>query len=243
MANLIGSFASNIGTAIKDVGSGYSAIGSLFDQARRDHIAGMDNQLLCQFQVIIVPHVNVIKNLVIDPGSIINLLTIAENTNIGRFFVYTITVPSPVFEYTRVGNKQYVTDIIPPEEVTITFMENEKSTVQRYLSHWQDEVSSTNGLDILGMVQGATSMVKGLLGSVDADSTFQYKFKSDPGLAKKTMYLIPLDRKDNPAFVWYALEGLSIKSVGETEFSQESGEPMKIAASFAVDNVRMMKPL
>lgn len=243
MAKPITDFGSNLGTTIAETVSSFTETGSLLDASVRAFYEEMENQLINQFQVIIVPNANVIKNLLVDPFSVLSLITLAENANIGKFYIQNISTPMLTYEYTRVSNKQYVTDVIYPDEISMTFLENDLSTVQRYLSHWQDEIYQTNSIDILGAVKVARGLIQGLLGSIDADSALQQKFKSDPGLAKKDAYVIPLKKDGSSALVWFVLEGLSFKSASPIEWAQDSGDPLKIEATFSVDNTRFIKPI
>lgn len=215
---------------------------SLNDKEARQFLIELEQQPLCRFQILIIPHPDVFRNLIYDPLSVVSLLTIPDNAHIGRFYIQTIELPMPSFEYTRVGNRQYVTDVIYPETCSMTFVDGKDSRCQKYLSRWQDEVIQGNSIDILGTIQAARQMVKGFLGSVDAEAALEQKFKSDPGLAKKNIFVIPLRQDDSPAKLWYALEGVVIKTLEPITFDQSTGDPLKLSATFALDNARMMKP-
>lgn len=208
-----------------------------------------------QFDVIITPHENVFQNLLSDPASALNFVqpldainpikTIVQNEEISKFHVNKINVPLPSFEYVAIGNKKYVSDIIYPEEVSMSFIEDKKCSVSTYLSNWVDEVFQLNNLDYASMltstINAGATFINGGGSILDVDSFFAQKFQSDPGLAKKNAIIIPHANTGEAYKNWYLLKGLSIKSIETFEYAYGDGEMVAWNIVCSVDLTQMIK--
>ena len=223
------------------------------DEDKSEFYDNVEPPLKNHWDIVIAPHPDVYKNLLKDPFFLINFVggrvagamspvkTIAENDRISRFHIQKVSVPFANYVYTRVGNRQYVTDVEYPNEVTLTFLEDSDNSVGKYLMHWMNEIHDMDGGSLGGLISGALSLIGGIAGSsVNANKAMAQKFQSDPGLAKKNATIIPHDADGNASDIWYVLEGLSIKTIEPLEYAYGEGDPVAWSVVCAIDNTTTM---
>ena len=124
-----------------------------------------------------------------------------------------LSVSTPFVELTSESKStgtQYITGFNPIGNVTITFLEDSKLTVQSFLVNWKESIfqSGTSGT--------APYFRAGRKGKINA----------------KVKVLAP----DGSAYKTISLNGLRILSISEVSFAY-TDEPMVISATFMVDNI------
>lgn len=98
----------------------------LLNEADQIYYSNIDLQSECLFEMYITPE-NFLGAL--NPSVLLDVL-------MSRYYIYDVNVPIVSFEFSRYNGKKEISEIIYPEEITITFIENSKGTVKSYLRKW-----------------------------------------------------------------------------------------------------------
>jgi len=167
--------------------------------------------------------------------SISQIAHVAVDPLITKVCLQSIDIPMMSFETERVGNAQMISDVIYPEEVTLTFIENELSTVRMWLANWLKQIVYVSNDPSYGMIEG--------LSSTPLSNTPGWTFYENQNFAKKKAIIIPLMTTGLPSLVWYELRGLRIKSIENITFDQKESDPMYITVICSVDNCWMKSPV
>jgi hypothetical protein len=135
-------------------------------------------------------------------------------TAITTFNLQTATIPQISFEYERRQEKRFIKDIIHPDNVIMSFIEEERGDVKAFIAALVKEIVIRNdkGEFIFQDNQEAAkrdAIIK-VKSGIGANSIFQ------------------------PAG-WIKLEGLKYESTDEQSFEQGSGDAMILSVTFSVD--------
>jgi hypothetical protein len=145
----------------------------------------------------------------------------ALDTTIMTLHCQSISAPLFSVKYDRFNHEQAAVDLDYPDNVTITFIENELSFVRLYLQKWMSETVNMR-------------YYSGIPGD--------YYFKDNQNAAKKTALVMPMTGMNIPSPCWLKLEGLRFASTEDWSFAQTDTDPMIISVTCAVDNVRLFSP-
>lgn len=156
------------------------------------------------FEILLYP-----QNLSLSIGSVAGA---ALDTLMARFHIQSMTIPFVGIEYEKANEHKYVKDVIPPEECTLTFIENELGAVRNYMNSWVKSI-----------------MIPDLKGG--------YFFNSDQLAPKKNALIIPQMSIGLPSTGWIEIQGLNYKSTADLEMGHSVADPMTLDVTFAVDNV------
>lgn len=164
----------------------------------------------------------------------------AIDTVIARLHIQKMSIPQTKFVYESFNGMKHIKDVEHPENITITFIENEFGLVRNYLQYWMKSIADVN--------LWKTNDVKSLaaLGNnrnIDPALSFSYVFNDNQQKSKRNAKIFPQMKNGLPSTGGFIqLEGLKYESIENMEFDQASGEPMLITATFAVDIVTLVTP-
>lgn len=226
-------YSNNIIEGMKKTADIYGAI----NEAQVSLMTYLDPQWKNAFEILIYPQV---LDLSLDTLKAVAFA--ALDTTIARLHIQDITVPFIEFEYEDVNGMKHVKDIKHPEEIEITFIENDIGLVRNYLQYWMNQIAvpNTNGF---GIPSGASLSTGSFTAqNVDPALTFTYSFKDKQQSAKKNAKIIMQMGTGLPSPAVIQIEGLRYKSIDSWDLSQGSEEPLLIKATFAVDVIRIMTP-
>lgn len=194
----------------------------------------LDPQWQNIFEILIYPQD-------ISFSSPMTVLTAALDTVVARLHIQKVSIPFPTIEYEDFNGIKHVSDIKYPDDMTITFLENDLGIVRNYLKYWQNSILDVMDAGIGDEFKrlGATLNRTGSP-ALNPAMTSTYKFKENQQAAKKNAKIILQMSNGLPSPAgWVLIEGMKLKSIEPWELSQDSQEPMMITATFAVDMVRM----
>lgn len=217
--------------ALKATSDVYGAI----NQAQVDLMNLLDPQWMNSFEILIYPQ-NLSRGSALDIAKAIAAASL--DTTIARLHIQKISVPHIEYEFAEVNGMKHVVGIKHPDELTITFIENDLGLVRNYLQYWMNLVAVPN--DGLSQIVSNIKNLGGGNPNVDPALTFDYRFKDNQISAKKNAKVIPQMGTGLPSPAWIQIEGLVYKGISEQNFEHSSNEPMLIDAKFSVDVVRIM---
>lgn len=142
----------------------------------------------------------------------------ALDSMIAKLFIQTLSIDFPKVEYERANKKLYTKGVTYPDEVSITFIEDTTAFVRQYLKKWLELI----------MIETTDH---GLV------------FKSDQDGAKKNATILLNSGIKLPTPLWISLEGLRPKDIGKVTLGHESGEPLKLETTFAIDKIKWSSAL
>ena len=128
---------------------------------------------------------------------------------VATFLADSITPEFSGIEYERNSHKNYVKELIHPEEISITFIETEMGTVRTWIDAWQDEI-------------------------FEVTTDGRVRWKNNQEASKKDCWIIPQTRMGLPTFA-IKVCGMKFKNIDPPTFAQNEGEPMKLNVIFSVD--------
>jgi hypothetical protein len=186
-------------------------------------IAALPNQGIKALLEVFEPQNKNLFEVLLAPGelSLANAAKAALDTAITSVFCQSISMPLFSIEYARYNHEQGTFDLEYPDTITIHFLENDLSFVRIYMQKW---MSDTVNLRWYSGIPG------------------DFVFKDNQDAAKKTALVIPTTTMNLPNLCWIKIDGLRIQSIEPFSFAQTDSEPMIIAVTFAVDNVRLFSP-
>lgn len=172
-------------------------------------------------------------------GSVVDIL-------VTRLYIDNIDFPGGIsFEYERVNGNNYVKGVSYPDEVTMTFLEDEKGTVRRYLTEWIGSVAvpSVSNLGALASAVDATGI------SVAGNANVKegtYTFKDNQEQAKRTGLLLMKNASESdfplPGFDKYPrimFYGLVIKANPTYSIGHEKTDHMAYNVLFSIDEIKI----
>lgn len=128
---------------------------------------------------------------------------------VATFLADSITPHFSGIEYERNSHKNYVKELIHPEEISITFIETEMGTVRTWIDAWQDEI-------------------------FEVTTDGRVRWKNNQEASKKDCWIIPQTRMGLPTFA-IKVCGMKFKNIDPPTFAQNEDEPMKLNVTFSVD--------
>lgn len=195
----------------------------------------LDPQWKNAFEVLLYPQAFDFTNLA-------SWAMAAIDTVVARLHVMHLSFPHIEFEYADVNGMKHVVGIKHPEEITMSFVENDLGLVRNYLAYWYNQIAKPMSLlDVTGL-QGQTLTRAFFQGaSIDPALSFSYVFKDKQQASKRNMKFIPQMGTGIPSTAWLQVEGLKLKGIDNWEMGHDAGdEPLIITATFSVDVVRIM---
>lgn len=157
------------------------------------------------FEIMLYP-----ASISTDPSSI---ATAALDSIISKLHIQSITMSFVGLEYDVWNEEKIVKGVIYPEEITITFIENEIGIVRNYLTHWLNQVVYVSSI------------------------TGEWIFKDDQISAKKNAIIIPQMKIGTPSPGWIQITGIKYKQLGSLTLAHSDGDPMLLECTFAIDNL------
>jgi hypothetical protein len=166
------------------------------------------------------------KNLfevILAPGDLsgANIAMAGLDTSITSLFCQSITTSLFSITYQRYNHEQAPSSLEYPDTVTINFLENDLAFVRIYMQKW---MSDTVNLRYTSNIPG------------------DYVFKDNQDAAKKNALIIPQTSMGIPSPCWIKIEGMRYQSMEQLSFDQTAGDPMIIAVTCAVDNIKLFSP-
>lgn len=150
-----------------------------------------------------------------DPTSVATRVAFGIlDTTVSTFFIQSLDIPMLGFEYVEYNERKGISNLVYPEEITVTFIENEVGVVRNYLDYW------------------LSTIVQSDYGDSDG-----YTFKDNQNVSKKEALIMPMDGLAIPTIGWIKIRGMKYKGMENWSFAQNDGDPMIITATFSVDNV------
>lgn len=147
-------------------------------------------------------------------GSIIDTL-------MARVFLYSITIPTDGFEYTKQDGNNYVTKAVYPEQVVMTFLVDKYGLSRRYVSDWMGEIASPYTISIK-----------------NNGSSFKYNskiFADNQAKVKRNAQVLLTAEKGLPFHPRMTLKGLRPESVAEITIGHEESEKLLLELTLSVD--------
>ena len=164
----------------------------------------------------------------------------AMDTVIARLHVQKMPIPQTKFVYESFNGMKHIIDVEHPENITITFIENEFGLVRNYLQYWMKSIADVNlwkTNDVKSIAAEGNNM------NIDPALSFSYTFNDDQQKSKRNAKIFPQMKNGLPSTGGFIqIEGLKYEGIENIEFDQASGEPMLITATFAVDIVSLVTP-
>lgn len=109
------------------------------DKQNIKKLANLDLQQKNRFKLLMIPSKEGFKTINSGSGALGAALALAGNL-VTTLYCQSVEFPSSIsLEYDEVG--KFVKSIMRPEEVKITFIEDEKGTVWRYLQTWRKSIA------------------------------------------------------------------------------------------------------
>lgn len=167
----------------------------------------MDPQNKNNFEIIMYP----------EKPTLSNALTIASDALVSKIYIRSLTIPFISLEYESYNEMKGVSNIVYPEEVLITFLEDETGIVRNHLDKWMKSIVFPN------LAGGG------------------HLFADDQDKSKRTAIIVPMTGTAIPSAIlfngWIKMSGLKLKSIGDLSLGHEEQDIMLLEANFAVDSV------
>lgn len=144
-----------------------------------------------------------------------SIAQIAIDTVIVKTHIKSIEgIPMPKIEYETAGYEKYISTINPPEELSITFYENEIGAVFNWLDVWRNKIYKR-------------------------DKVFNRVFQPYQNGGKRNGWLFLHSKTGLPVpYVW-KLTGMQFKTFGDLTIGHEETEPVSVTAIFNVEDVQL----
>jgi hypothetical protein len=179
-----------------------------------------DPQFRNQFEVIMVPRFSAINNSNVN-SKVQSSFLIAEEQNVMSFHLQSVTVPQISYGYERLQEKRYVNEIIHPDNVTMSFIENENGNVKDYIQKLQRLIA-------------------------DRARDGSYVFNDNQEISKRDAIIFTQGGLQQPSTLQYAgwmkLEGLKYETSDEQTLEQSAGDAQIISVTFSIDNAWYFSP-
>ena len=165
------------------------------------------------------PQFKNVFEVILYPADLTSNLTLAGagtavlDTIITRLHLQSISPAFKEIEYGDADITKFIKGLVRPTTITINFLENEKGVVRTYLQSWLNEI-------------------------VVEDPLFGYRFKDNQLASKKNAIIMLQQGFGIPSFPWVRLEGLKYQSQESQTFGHGETDPLIIATTFSVDNVK-----
>lgn len=145
--------------------------------------------------------------------------------------LYLVDIDFPgslTFNYEASGAAFYLKGITHPEEITMTFLEDEKATVWRYMNIWRKSIAYVEPW------QGSSPV-----GNTFINSDISYVFADNQRASERIGMLLFGDGEDKkfskfPRIMFY---GLKFKAIGSMQASNSEGGNMKITVQMSVREI------
>jgi len=150
---------------------------------------------------------------VFDPFAIAQ---IAIDTAIIKTHLSAISgIPSPKIEYETAGYDKYTSTLTPPEEMSITFYENEIGAVSMWLNAWRKKIYKY-------------------------DPIFGRVFNPNQNASKRNGFLTLHSKTGLPTpYVW-KITGLQFKNFEDPNIGHEETDALSLTALFNVEDVELL---
>lgn len=141
---------------------------------------------------------------------------------VAKVFVQKITVPTMKFQYERINGETYTKDLEYPELVQITFIDDERGLVMRYLQDWFNDVA---------VPASNFSTKKG------------YIFRDNQEKARRTGILMLQNTRGKlpPTYPRITYYGLVPKDIGDITIGQDEKDHLTYEVNFSVREVRISR--
>lgn len=219
-------------------------------------LANLDLQLSNQFQILILPYVD-LSSISGGSPSGLGLSALSKGLNtwidnaVWRFFVQDITVPSDyTFEYERLNSQNHVVNIAFQDKISVTFMEDDFGLVQRYMTFWGRQIAYPAKLDIATEFRNENPPSgENAENTKDLNSTSRkvnttsiqgnIVFRANQRAAKKKMLLYLTGKEGRPFYPGITIHGLRPVSKDPWELSQSDGDALNTTWEFTCDYVKI----
>lgn len=153
--------------------------------------------------------------------AVTNLVGLPLDMLVAKIYVSKISFAPTKVEYERVNGDYYPKEVVYPDSVQLTFIEDEKGLVARYLADWMDDIAfPTSAFDAR---QGHT-------------------FRDNQDFAKRTGILLLANKQGNiPTFPRITFFGLCPKGPDNIEVDMSKGDNLTYTVDFACRDVRISR--
>lgn len=176
----------------------------------------LDPQAKSQFEIIVYPQS-------FDLTNFKAIAMTAMDITINKLYVQTINIPAfNGFEYGSATEEKFIKGITYPEEISMTFIENEEGAVRQYLDTWYESIV-TKGFPTLLSIQHAQNMT--------------HVFKDNQLASKKDAKIFLQSGRQVPTNGLIDIKGLKLKNSGSVQIGHGEVDYLMIEATFAVDSI------
>jgi hypothetical protein len=203
-------------------------ISGALTQARVELLTLLDLQWLNNFEVIFYPS---------SFSALSTIESTLDNTVLSLHLQEISGISFPTLNYEDVNGIKHITGIETPDNITMTFIENDMGTVRIFVQLWFDSIyTPTSPFSQLSALGNTLVNTEG--------KNYYYLFKNNQTASKKNAVIILKGTSGQPSTGgWIKLEGLKIISASGFDIGQNSDEPMIISCSLSVDTVKLITPL
>lgn len=150
--------------------------------------------------------------------------------------LYLVDIQFPasvVFNYEASGAAFFIKGLTHPEEITMTFLEDEKATVWRYMNIWRKSIA---------FVEPWKNSPKGVVGDIGntiVNSDVSYVFADNQRASERIGMLLYGDAEDKnfskfPRIMFY---GLKFKAIGDMQASNNEGGNLILTVQMSVREI------
>jgi hypothetical protein len=216
---------------------------SLFDNKNNiQKLAKLDLQQKNKFKVIMFPS----YDSFFDSGGGTNIsafagaaLALAGNV-VTSLYLQSITLPASLsIEYEEIS--KVPKGLVRPEQISMTFLEDEKGTVWRYLQLWRKTIAYVAPVKASGDSSGSSGFKSAVNTVLSAES--EYVFADNQLASERIAILLPGKATDSTLtygtakFPRIMMYGLKLKGIEDLTFSNEEGGNLTYNATFSVREV------
>jgi len=201
-------------------------IAGIPNMLQRELMEMLDPQCKNLFEVLLYP-----ANFSSDPKVIAHSIM---DTLVARLHIQNINVPFFGLEYERANWEKYVKDVTQPDEMSMTFIENEESVMRNYLQAWINQVVVASSF-LGNTVPYSTTPFSG-------DAKYNYVFSKNQYKSKKNAKIFLKMGSSLPSLAYIQVEGLKFKSMSAWDIGHDQEEPLRIECTFAIDNAYVIAP-
>lgn len=218
---------------------------SLFNNRTNvEKLAKLDLQQKNKFKVIMFPSADsFFGSGGIGAGTVSALagsaLALAGNV-VTSLYLQSITLPASfTIEYEEIS--KVPKGLVKPEQVTMTFLEDEKGTVWRYLQTWRKTIAYVAPLKGAGNYPTFGAAASAINTFLSAES--EYVFADNQLASERIAILLPGKASDSTLtygtakFPRIMMYGLKFKGIEDITFSNEEGGNLTYSVSFSVREV------
>ena len=148
-------------------------------------------------------------------------LQAAEDTLMAKFYIKNINMSFIGLEYEEMGGVKALKEVVYPDSITLTLIEDEKGFVRRYVANWLEDI----------IYKPLFSFETG------------HKFYDDQEKSKKTALVMPFSGLNVPSMGWIRIKGLKYKSQGDISLGHDDTDFMTIDLVCSCDSVAWYYPL